>query len=253
MTLVSGCSDLPRDNLLDPKNEDSYSESPVLIEAFVNTAYTEVNYNFWSLEALNDIEAFYQERVLIVEYHRDIRAGDSTYRDPFSNSKYDDLQQEYVNAAGSAPRALPDIYLNGDRGRVLGASSAVSVYNRLSPLLAELADEKSEYTLEIDLNTTGNNINIHYRLARLGNRAATDLRLNLIFVKDHGSEYSKRVVQKVNFPFAEEIDNIEAGEFFEDKIIETIGSENKPDYIIFTITHKEDVTILKTLKKVIPW
>ncbi|MEJ2053421.1 MAG: hypothetical protein P8X42_05830, partial [Calditrichaceae bacterium] len=69
LALLAACSDIERDNLLDPKNPDSYSDTPILIEAFVNTSF---EYDAAALVALDQIQAQLGDNtdIEIVEYHR---------------------------------------------------------------------------------------------------------------------------------------------------------------------------------------
>jgi hypothetical protein len=67
--LISACEDIPRDNLLDPQNPDSYTSSIILLEAFVNTN-NPLPYNLWALEALDEIGGLYGTKIVIAEYHR---------------------------------------------------------------------------------------------------------------------------------------------------------------------------------------
>jgi len=250
--LLGGCDDLPRDNLLDPRNESSYGSSAILLEAFVNTYYTELEYNFWTLQALRQVESFYGQRVIIAEYHRDIKVGDSTYHDPYSYATYDNRHKMYADADGTFDRAIPDIFINGDQGRVLGASSVASVHDRLQQTINRLLDEKSYYALEADLTKSNNTLTIDYRVARLGNTAAGELRLNVIFVKDYGSDYSRRVVTRSNYPFPNEIPGIKAGEIFKGQVVESLSVTDKPDAVILSLTEKNSISVLKSIEKVIP-
>lgn len=249
---LGGCDDLPRDNLLDPRNASSYGNSAILLESFVNISYTELEYNFWTLQALRQIQSFYGDRVIIAEYHRDIKVGDSTYHDPYSQATHDTRHKMYADADGTYDRAIPDIFINGDQGRVLGASSVASVRDRLQDNINLLLDEKSYYALEADLTRNNNTLTIDYRVARLGNTSAGELRLTLIYIKDYGSEYSRRVVTGSNYPFPLEIPGIKAGEIYKGQLVESLHPADKPDAVILSLTGKNSIRIVKTIEKVIP-
>ena len=255
--IISNCDNIPRDNLLDPKNDDSYRKSVILLEAFVNTTY-DYPLNFWALEALDSIEAIYGERIVIAEYHRNIKVGDSLYADPYANTQdqFDMIHQNYVDVSlNTFERAIPDIYINGTYDRILGASSVHSVIDRLTPGISELINEKTYFTIEADISaSTDTTVSIKCKIARLGNQSEKDLQLNWIFIKDHKQNYLKRVVEKVSFLEPENIEEIKAGEYVEEEIGPiTFSSERRPDAVILTITKRNNLEVLQTFRKVIQW
>ena len=139
IALTVSCSDIDRDNLLDPKNSESYSETPILIEAFVNTSF---EYDSSALEALKLIENDFSDQVdiEIVEYHREHDAA-PVGEDPYTKRIFTDLHGVYANIF-LLPKAIPDIYVNGSAGRVLGATkNPASVYVRLAPIITEIAGQ----------------------------------------------------------------------------------------------------------------
>lgn len=253
IALLVSCSDIERDNPLDPKNPDSYNETPILIEAFVNTSFS---YDSAAIEALNQLENDYRGDISfeIVEYHRTHNLA-PTGKDPHEQTLFETFQDQYV-AAYTESKAVPDIFVNGTDGRVRGASDANSVYNRLAPIISSLSAQQSKYAMEIDLVTTGQNLNIDYRIARLGNKSEENLELNIILVKNYGTEYLKRVAKDIRNP-AKVINKIESGEYSEGNILisdySSVQFADLPDYAIFTITKQGSITVLKTLKKEIPW
>ena len=92
---------------------------------------------------------------------------------------------------------------------------------------------------------------MNYRVARLGNNADENLELHIIFVKNYGPVESERVVDDLKSP-AKIINKIEAGEYFEGNIY-NISCPNYPDYALFKLTKQDNIAVLKTLKKAIPW
>ena len=249
--LLFGCGDLERDNLLDPKNEDSYSEVPILIEAFVNS---ELSYNEAALDALDDIEDTYKNEVLILEYHREILVNDSVYDDEYSNSLFTGLHQYYADNYNNYPMAIPDIYLNGSKGRILGASSSASVVDRIEDLLPGLLNEKSDYNMEAEMSASGSKLNINYKVARLGNRSSSGLQLQVALVKNFGMSHANRVVQFVNYPVFETISRTNAGEYAEGNLSFDLSDiDNLPDTAIFKIVQENSIKVLFTMKKEIEW
>ncbi|MEJ2545154.1 MAG: hypothetical protein P8Y99_13890 [Calditrichaceae bacterium] len=250
IVLFAACSEINRDNLLDPKNPDSYSETPILIEAFVNTAF---EYDLYALEALNKLEDQFGDEINfeIIEYHRP-HPLDSTSSDPYTVQKFSDLHTEYVNNYDEI-KAVPDIFFNGGQGMFRGAYDNVDyIYSKLTAILSDLAGQQSEYSIEVNLETSGNLLDIKYRLARLGDTEDSDLELYYCLIKDYDTPYTRKVVDLSNYPDVENINRIKKGEYVEGSI-ENLPCPNKPKYAIFSIKKKDDITILKTLKKEIPW
>lgn len=244
-----GCSDIARDNPLDPKNPDSISETPILIEAFVNTSFS---YDRAALEALDQIQLQFGNNVdlEIVEYHRTHEQGETDIV-PFEKEEFRFLQQDYAEMYPDTI-GVPDIFVNGSQGRVFGATTSYeSVYDRLAPIVSDLAGQPSHYSLEAEISTVGNMLDVNYKIARLGDEPDENLNINIIFVKDYSPVYSSRIV--VNYlGGADVVNKIAAGEYYEGKI-EDIVCPDLPDYALFTITRQNDITVLKTLKKVIVW
>lgn len=249
IALLISCSDIERDNLLDPKNPDSYSETPILIEAFVNTA---LEYDEFAIQALNLIESEFgsQVDIEIIEYHRD-HPADTSDLDPYANPIFDGLHDDYAENYPE-DKGVPDIYVNGSQGRVFGAYNVSSVYSRLAPIISDIAGQQSQYSLEVELEASGNQLNVDYRLARLGKKSDENLQLHVILIKDYGIPGARRIVDKVTYPDAELIIKIDEGEYAEGSI-DNIACPNQPDYAIFTITKQGSITVLKTLKKEILW
>ena len=253
IVLFAACSDIERDNLLDPKNPDSFSETPILIEAFVNSSFS---YDSTAIEALNQIENDYSGDISfeIVEYHRTHDSAPIGY-DPYEQTVFTTLQDQYVGAYTES-KAVPDIFVNGTQGRVRGASDDNSVYNRLAPIISGLSAQQSNYAIEVEIETSGQILDIDYRIARLGNKSEADVELNIIFVKNYGTNYYKRVAKGIRYP-AKVLNKIESGEYSEGNInvddYASVPYINLPDYAIFTITKQGSITVLKTLKKEILW
>jgi hypothetical protein len=226
---------------LDPKNSSGYCQPVILIEAFVNKSYAACDS---AIEALYSIKDDYDSKIVVAEYHRDV--ADSI--DLYSDSRYDALHQIYVDSSSSSTqRGVPDIFVNGAANRVSGASSVTSVRDRLNPIISELVIQKNEYILEPNIQVNGATINASCKVARLGNQAAADLRLKLIFIKDYGKTYLKHVSilpEQALIPYV--IDKIDAGEFV-DKKFDSLSFTNLPDAVIFTLTSEDEVEIFQTI------
>ena len=194
--LLSACTDIPRDNLLDPKNPDGYSESLVLIEAFVNTSSTiPGGYSEMALAGLDEVQAFYDKKIIIVEYHRDVQDYDDPLNTEDSNIRFTELHKAYT-AGKDIPRAVPDIFINGAGRRVSGASSAASVAEQVRRKTADLVDEKNYLGMEIETEwLETDKIQVTCRIASLGNKAAENKKLRLIYLSKGQTSLNRRVAQ----------------------------------------------------------
>ena len=151
--LIFACDDIPRDNLLDPKNPNSYRPKFISIEAFVNTQNDD-DFNEYMLSALSIIEERYPEKVLIAHYHRNV--GD-TYPDSLSMPGNDILYTQYINEF-DGQKGVPDVFINGVAERIKGASGVESALVRLENALQPMLVENSFYTIEPKLSVKGSNL-----------------------------------------------------------------------------------------------
>ena len=176
--LLISCKDIPRDNLLDPQNPDSYQGSTILLEAFVNTN-NPYNYNQWALQALDSIAEIYGSRVVIAEYHRNT----SQYTDPLADPLFELLYDKYVQNSASPVKGVPDVFINGTGNRVQGASSVSSVLSRLNAALVDQVILENQYTLQPgEIKINGSEVNASCTIARLGNRSSENLLLKMILL-----------------------------------------------------------------------
>ncbi|MFN2128874.1 MAG: hypothetical protein ACK2TU_13525, partial [Anaerolineales bacterium] len=127
VVMVFSCDDLPRDNLLDPKNPNSYRPQIVSLEAFVNTQ-NDADFNQYMLEALSIIEQRYPQKVAIAHYHRNV--PDTTYEDSLAIQANEILYTQYVNYF-DGQKGVPDVFINGVAKRIKGASSVATALERL--------------------------------------------------------------------------------------------------------------------------
>ena len=69
---IYSCKDIPRDNILDPKNPSSKQDKVLLLEAFVNTSH-HTPYNYYVLHAIETLsmDENLKDRLIFIEYHRD--------------------------------------------------------------------------------------------------------------------------------------------------------------------------------------
>jgi hypothetical protein len=240
-SLLSSCKDIPRDNLLDPQNPNSYQQPTVLLEAFVNTN-NPYSYNLWALQALDSIAEIYDGRVVIAEYHRNT----SQYTDPLADPLFELLYDKYVQNSASSVKGVPDIFINGTGNRVQGASSVSSVINRLNAVLADLVILENHYTLQPgEAKINASEISASCKIARLGNRSSENLLLKMILLQRINNQEFKRVVRDLKKSTV--ISRLEAGEI---KTInfDPVSFTEKPDEIIFSLTSSDELIVYQSIQ-----
>lgn len=236
-TFIIGCQDIPRDNLLDPKNDSSYQASTLLLEAFVNTTAAD-NYNLWALQALDSIKELYGKRVVIAEYHRD--------SSPYASPVFENLYDKYVDNSTDIIKGVPDIFLNGVSARVQGASAAASVVSRLNAFLSDWVVRNNYFTLEAeDVKWDDSEISAACRIARLGSEPAEDILLKMIALKQVNSGQLKRVALGIEKSVV--ISKIEAGEI-KTEDFEMGNLSSRPDKVIFCLTSSDELHVYQSIE-----
>ncbi len=257
LIFLAACTDIDRDNLLDPKNDLSYREANILIESFVtfDSSGNPAPYNASAIEALNEAAATFGEELIIIEYHRDI--PDHGYDDPYNsnetNTFFSDLHRKYVDhynltipEAQRVPRGVPDIFVNATAFRVSGADaqSGKSVTDRLVPAITARQNNKAYYTIDAQAEDLGNNTyKLSCKIAPLGNQSAENLLLKVVFLKNYDTDLLGRVA--LNLHQAVTIDQIDAGEFAKIDLAPFILSHS-PDALILILTSDDEFRILQT-------
>jgi hypothetical protein len=188
--LFSACSDVPRDNVLDPKNPDSLRPAKILIEAFVNTNNPSL-YNQYMLAALDSLSGLYSERSAVAEYHRNTEQ----YDDPYHLNENELLYRRYIGASGSSLKGVPDVFINGAEYRIQGCSSVHAALMRLQQaVFLELA-ANSLFTLEPACRVQNQKAVPVVTIARLGREPAQRILLKAVLVSTMKGAYLKRVVR----------------------------------------------------------
>ncbi len=244
LILVMNCKDIPRDNLLDPGNPDSYQPPIILLEAFVNTN-NPFSYNEWALAALDSVQMLFPSQIVIAEYHRNT----SQYTDPLVSPNrpiFELLYTEYVENSPSQLKAVPDIFINGISRRVQGASSTRSVIERLNTVLSQMVVQNNHFTLEPeDIIAGATEVSAGCKIARLGDEPAENLLLRLILIKRINSQELKRVV--TDLKKSSIISRLEAGEI-RNVNFDPVQVNQKPDALIFALTSDDDLTVYQSIK-----
>jgi hypothetical protein len=239
------CTDIPRDNPLDPKNNDSIRPQIVSLDVFVNTS-NDLDYNERMLSAVDQLEQKYGTEITVAEYHRNIPG----YPDSLARDESEILYETYVNAYAPDTKGVPDVFLNGTTDRVQGAFSTANALLRLEQSLQPLLLQNSYYTLEPKLSRNGDLLTIEAKLARLGATAAENILLKAILVQKIDNQYLKRVVRRILI--SDTILEISAGEV---KTI-SLGSVSilsNSDYrIILNVTLGDGIAIYQSLGTDVP-
>ena len=150
--IIFQCEDIPRDNVLDPKNPDSIIQHKIMIEAFVNTNNPS-SVNEYALQALDSLSMLYADRLLIAEYHRNT----AEYNDPYHLDKGELLYQHYISQFDNV-KGVPDIFINGSNQRIQGASSASFSLFRLEAALAGEISQNSYFLIDVEYTEDNNQI-----------------------------------------------------------------------------------------------
>jgi hypothetical protein len=239
LLLGLACGKIPRDNVLDPKNPDSIGDQLVLVEAFVNTNNPH-SYNEYMLTALDSLEAIYSGDIVIAEYHRNtIQYVDSLYHLDQSELLY----QLYLEASEASLKAVPDVFVNGIRRRIQGASSVSTALFRLQEAVSLEASNVTHFTLELSAWIDGDRLKPEVTIARLGTRDIEDIYIKGVLVIDTGEQNFRHVVR--NVVKSSLIPHLRHGD------IETISLAELPYFpshtntLICYITNKDETQVLQ--------
>jgi len=239
--LLSSCDNLARDDLLDPKNEDGFIESVVLIEAFVNLDHP-TDYNMWAVQGLDLISEEYNSAVQIVEYHRSLDGYPSDV--PELDAQFTNMHQLYVdNSSDATQRAVPDIYINGALNRITGAESPSDVKERIEPVADDLIVANNDYYIIPNLAVAGNEISINCSVARLGNKAISNNKLKVIFIKDYNENLKRRVVVALDNSVI--IESVAAGSYWQ-KDLGPYSFTSLPSAVIISLTSSDQLEVIQT-------
>lgn len=239
--LFIACSDIPRDNLLDPKNPNGFTESVILLEAFVNTSDNlPSDYSDWAIEGLNNAADFMGEQVLVAEYHRDVQTFDDTLNSEQTSIRFSQLHRQYT--IGQDTMGVPDIFINGAARRIRGSSGADITESQVRDAITPLISEKNYFRIESETQVlSGNLVNVSCKIASLGNKSANGLTLRVIFVKDFGLGQRHVVLDLINtVPLAD----IDQGGVLE-KNFDSVQLSVMPDRVIIAILSADANRVLQ--------
>jgi len=242
--LIYACKDIPRDNILDPKNPSSYRNWVISIEAFVNTQNDQF-YNEYLIKALNELSQRYPETITIAHYHRNV----ASFLDSLSIPDNEFIYEDYVNKFDSQ-KGVPDVFINGTLDRIKGSSTIESSIERIERVLLPLLKENSHFTIEPEVSTQGDRLSLNIKLARLGSIAADEIFVRVILVEQIDHNYLSRVVRSVQS--SNIIPPLEPGEVKELKIDEIkINPESNQSLVIHVISNN-NLIVKQSLEVSIP-
>ncbi len=256
LIVLESCKDLPRDNLFDPQNPNSFTNTRVLVEAFVNTAHPSP-YNTWALQSLHALQQKYPHEFILCEYHRDIQTDTATYDDPYNTGDnqivFKLLQDRYVSRHSNVPRVMPDVYLNGATHRFVGAYNSWSMQEQIEPVFFQLRT-KNYFKLEpvikkIDRTT----LSLKCRVAGLGKQTVRDKRLRVIFLKEHWDQtlsLNLSVVSKLVWPSVS-VPEIKNGSY---KTVDLgrFNFKNWPDRVVVALVSTDESKVFQSVYTDLP-
>lgn len=245
LVLIS-CTDISRDNILDPKNPSSTRTHIVSLEAFVNTSSAipeEIDYNYQLIDALNQLEKKYQDQIIILEYHRNVQE----YSDPDHSIENESLYSKYISHVEPGSKGVPDVFINGTTARIQGAYNAGGTTRvRLEQAIEPLLIRNSHFALEPKINPSSSGYQISVKIARLGENAANDILVKAVYISKDDDNFHQRVVKHISK--SNIITKIEAGEVTEVNFPAYQPFDQNRESVIFFVTSEDEVQIYQSIR-----
>ena len=245
MTAVTGCKDIPRDNLLDPKNPNSLREQTVLIEAFVNTnedLEDSVAYNQNMLSALKNLKNEYDGKVLLTVHHRSLPA----YPDILAINESEDIYRRYVGALEGAVKGVPDVFINALGARIQGATTAASAELRIGSVLQDFLIRNSYFTIEPAASFSGGTLRCTATIARLGTTPAYDILVKLYVLQNVDERWLSNAVREVRR--SNLLPELQPGERREVDFGQITGLAQEPIRIVASVVSEDEFTVYQAVE-----
>ncbi len=239
------CSDIPRDNVLDPKNPDSYRDQNIFIEAFVNTVNDEM-YNEYMISALKIIQERYPGKIHLANYHRSTTEYPDTTLSILGN---ENLYEQYI-AKFDSKKGVPDVFINGTIERIKGASSIESAVERIDDAIQPLLIQNNIFTIEPNVSRQESLISLSAKIAKLGSESAEDLILRATVIEQIDTQYLTGVVRHVGI--SNLIPNLEPGEQKEITLTDFDYDSDNELKVIFSVSTNQDLIIHQSNKVSVP-
>lgn len=191
---ITACSDLKRDNALDPKNPNAEADQIAVVENFI-MHYTNVdsipNVIKNSQEASYELKGEYGPKILILEYH--LAPSNITYQDSLATAE---VLSRYENEyQGSSPKGFPHTFFNGKQTNIQGASSKATAKNRYKTILDSLTLKKVKLYCEPEMLIENGVMKVGGKIARYGDSEIKDLIIEM-FVLENIGDYLHCVVRQ---------------------------------------------------------
>ena len=238
------CNDIPRDNVLDPKNPDSYRAQVIVLEAFVNTENDQM-YNQYMLSALQTIIDRYPGKLVLMQYHRNT----INFTDSLAIPENELLYEQYLNSFDDL-KGVPDVFINGAVDRIKGASSAEAAVERIDDAIQSLLIENTFFTIEPNVSRSNSKISISTKIARLGSESISDVVVRVTVTEHIDSDLKSRVVRYIEN--SNLIPRLEPGEQQEIKFSDLTLSSSEILYLTFTVTSNQNLIVHQSIEVVVP-
>ncbi|MDZ7338738.1 MAG: hypothetical protein ONB30_09375 [candidate division KSB1 bacterium] len=188
LLVANHCGDMPRDNPLDPKNPRSQRQRVVLAEAFVSDDPSAL-YCPQALDALAQLQAEVgTASLLVAEYHL---SNPGKWVDSYALAearlRYEELASEGLG--------IPDVFFSGSAGRVQGAHSVSTAYERYRRQFDNCSATPSLFTIEAQARRGTQDKEIQVSLARLGSTPAEGVMVRALILQDAGVDRHHNVVK----------------------------------------------------------
>ncbi len=244
VVILISCKDIPRDNVLDPKNPDSYRAQVISLEAFVNTNNGQM-YNEDMLSALRTIVGRYPGKLTFAQYHRDV----GSFEDSLEIIENENLYEQYVNQFDGL-KGVPDVFINGSVYRVKGASSVEAAIDRIDLAIQPLLIENTFFTIEPAVTRTNSKISISTKIARLGSESVSDIIVRATVTEQIDSGIFTRVVR--NMENSNLIPRLQPGEQKEIKYSDVTIESGADLQVIFTVTSNQSLIVYQSIEVAVP-
>ena len=244
VVILISCKDIPRDNVLDPKNPDSYRAQVISLEAFVNTQ-NDTLYNEYMLSGLQTIVNRYPGKLILLQYHRNT----SFFKDSLAIPENESLYEQYVNKF-DALKGVPDVFINGSVDRIKGASSIENAIERVDSAIQPLLIENTFFTIESTVTRSNSKISIATIIARLGSESISDIIVRATVTEQIDSGIYTRVVRHMEN--SNLIPRLQPGEQKEIKYSDVTIESGANLQVIFTITSNQSLIVYQSVEVAVP-
>jgi hypothetical protein len=244
VVLLVSCKDIPRDNILDPKNPNSYRAQMISIEAFVNTENNQM-YNEYMLSAIQTIVDRYPGKIIFLQYHRNT----NSFTDSLSIPENEVLYEQYVNKFDDL-KGVPDVFINGSTNRIKGASSLETAVERIDSAIQLLLIENTFFTIEPAANRNNSKISLSTKIARLGSESISDIVVRVTITERIDSALFTRVVRYIEN--SNLIPRLQPGEQKEIKFSDITLNSSGDLQAIFTVSSNQNMIVHQIIEVAIP-